>query len=108
MKPAFKVFITLLTIALFAISTNAKADDFETIKERVVNQLMGSGVNDKSIAEIIAIVNEDGSYKGINYDDLTRVAGFPHGRHTRNLVSLARAYKTESSGYYRDDSVKIL
>jgi chondroitin AC lyase len=106
MKPAFKVFIALLTIALFAITTNAKADDFVLIKERVVDQLMGSGVNDESTAGIIDIVNEDGSYQGINYNDLSREAGFPHGGHTRNLVSLARAYKSESSRYYQDENIK--
>jgi chondroitin AC lyase len=106
MKPILKVFILLLTIALFAISTNAKADDFEIIKERVVDQLMGSGVNDENIAGVIDIVNEDGSYQGINYDDLSREAGFPHRRHTKNLVSLARAYNSESSRYYRDENIK--
>jgi hypothetical protein len=40
---------------------------------------MRSGVNDESIAGIIDIVNEDGSFQGINYDDLSREAGFPHG-----------------------------
>jgi chondroitin AC lyase len=106
MKPILKTFLTLLATMLFAISTNVKADDFETIKARVVDQLLSPGVNNESIAEIIDIANEDGSFQGINYDDLSREAGFPHGRHTWNLFSLARAYKTESSGYYRDDKVK--
>jgi chondroitin AC lyase len=97
MKPAIRLFIPLLTIALLSISTFVKADDFELIKGRVVDQLMGSGVNDESIAGIIDLMNEDGSFHGINYDDLSREAGFPHGRHTSNLYSLARAYQTESS-----------
>ncbi len=91
MKSLFNI---LLTIALFIISTNSNADDFEIIKGRVINQLMESGVNDESIAGIIDIVNEDGSY-----GDLSREAGFPHGSHTRNLVSLARAYNSELSRY---------
>lgn len=106
MNPTSKTLFTLLATMLFAVSTNAKADDFEIIKGRVVDQLLSSGVNDESIAEILETANDDGSFQGINYDDLSREAGFPHGRHTNNLFSLARAYKTESSGYYRDDNVK--
>ncbi|WP_162339420.1 polysaccharide lyase family 8 super-sandwich domain-containing protein [Cyclobacterium salsum] len=106
MNPAYNLFIALLTITLVEFSTCAKADDFERIKGRVVDQLMGSGVNDGEVAEIIGIVNEDGSYQGIDYEDLSREAGFPHGRHTRNLVSLARAYQHESSRYYQDENIK--
>ncbi len=106
MKQTFKAFLTLIATVLFTISINAKADDFETIKERVVDQLMKSGVNDASIARIINTVDDDGSFRSINYDDLSREAGFPHGRHTRNLFNLARAYKTESSSYYKDDNVR--
>ncbi len=106
MRPFFKTFLTLFVTLLFAISTNAKTDDFEIIKGRVVDQLMGSGVDKESIAGLINIVNEDGTYQDINYDDLSREAGFPHGRHTRNLVTLARAYKSESSRYHRDENIK--
>lgn len=106
MEPALKLFVTLLTIALFEVSTYAQADDFELIKGRVVDQLKRPGVNDESIAAIIDTKKEDGSYQGIKYDDLSREAGFPHGNHTKNLFSLARAYHTESSRYYQDESIR--
>ena len=108
MKQAIRLITPLLTIALIAISVSVQADDFDIIKGRVVAQLTGSGVNDKNIAGIISSAKEDGSFQGIKYDDLSREAGFPHGNHTANLFSLARAYKTESSRYYRDKSVKDL
>lgn len=108
MRPAVKLFISLLTIALFSNSIHAQADDFELIKGRVVDQLKRSGVNNESIAGIIEIMNEDGSFQGIKYDDLSREAGFPHGRHTSNLVSLARAYNTGSSDYYQSENIKNL
>ena len=106
MKPALKLLITILTIALFSIQTGAKSDDFELIKGRVIDQLMGSEVKDESIAGIIDSVNGDGSFRGINYDDLSLEAGFPHGRHTGYLVSLARAYTSESSRYYQNERIK--
>jgi chondroitin AC lyase len=36
-------------------------------------------------------MNEVGSFQGINYDDLSRTAGFPHRFHTENLVYMAKA-----------------
>jgi chondroitin AC lyase len=104
MNPVLKLFIIVFTL-LIAVSNFAKADDFELIKRRVSNQLMGTGIDDESIANIIDIMNEDGSYQGINYDDLSREAGFPHGRHTSNLFQLARAYNSKSSRYYHDENI---
>ncbi len=105
-KSMLKACLILIAPFLFAISTNANADDFEIINERVVDQLIGSGVNDESIADIIDMVNDDGSFQDIDYEDLSREAGFPHGGHTRNLVSLARAYNSESSRFYQDEIIK--
>ena len=106
MKRALKLFVIILACTLLTISTYTQANDFELIKGRVVAQLMGPGANDESIAGLIEIMNKDGSFQGINYDDLSREAGFPHGRHTGNLVSMARAYNTRSSRYYKDKSIK--
>ena len=108
MNHTYKTITTLLAIVLITFSTFIKADDFEIIKVRVVDQLIKSGVDDGSIAGIINLMNNDGSFQGIKYDDLSREAGFPHGRHTGNLFSLARAYKTESSRYFQDESIKNL
>ncbi len=91
---------------LFAISASANSDDFELIKERVVNELLRWRVHDDRIANILETVNKDGGFQGIRYDDLSREAGFPHRRHTSNLFTLARAYKTKSSEYYQDDNIK--
>jgi chondroitin AC lyase len=104
MNQVLKLFIIVFTL-LIAVSNFAKADDFELIKRRVTNQLMGTGIDDESIADIIDIMNEDGSYQGINYEDLSREAGFPHGRHTSNLFQLARAYNSKSSRYYHDENI---
>jgi chondroitin AC lyase len=108
MNHSFKTITTLLTTVLIIFSTFTKADDFEIIKGRVVDQLMRSGVDDGNIADVINLMNNDGSFKGIKYDDLSREAGFPHGRHTSNLVTLARAYNTKSSGYHQDENIKKL
>ena len=105
MIPTIKPTLALLAMMLFAFTVNAYSNDFEMIKDRVVNELLRWGAHDNRIANILETANEDGSFQGIHYDDLSREAGFPHGRHTNNLFRLARAYKTESSEYYRDDKI---
>ena len=88
--------------------TKLISGDFKIIKERVLAELMKSAIDSSRIAAIIQGMNEDGSFQGINYDDLSRTAGFPHRRHTRNLVDMARAYKKKDKNaqYYQDKKLK--
>lgn len=85
-----------------------QSNDFVTIKQRIVGDLMAVKVSDQSVETIMAKINDDGSFQGINYTDLSRTASFPHGGHTRDLVVLAKAYKTPSSKFYKDNKVKAL
>src|SRR5688500_4049103 len=104
MVPSVKTPFIILLLLFF--SPAVKADDFETIKARVVAELMKSNVDDPDVGEILGRMKKDGSFSDINYADLTRTAGFPHRRHTGDLVYLARAYKTKKSGYYRSSKLK--
>ena len=106
MRPNVKLFLIFFAAVFFAIESSASANDFNLIKERVVNELLRSDVNDESIRAILDIINEDGSFQGIVYEDLTREAGFPHRNHTGNLVQLARAYRSESSRFFQDQDLK--
>jgi len=73
-----------------------------------MTELMSSNVGDKAVEAIIANMNDDGSFQGINYEDLSRTASFPHGGHTRDLVYLAKAYKTKTSAFYQNKKAKDL
>jgi chondroitin AC lyase len=106
MKGALKKCSIALVCTLYTILTYAQSNDFELIKGRVINQLMRLEVNDESIASLFELMNEDGSFQGIDYSDLSREAGFPHGRHTASLVSMARAYNAQSSGYYKNEKIR--
>jgi len=106
MKTSIHVFLLLAVVVLFNISFTIKKDDFQIVKERVVAELMKTPVNDGQVADILEVMNEDGSFQGINYDDLSRTAGFPHRRHTSNLVYLSKAYKSKSSAYYKSKDLK--
>jgi chondroitin AC lyase len=98
---------------LFALTTvpffsYAQVDAVKIIKDRIVVDLMATKIDDDNIEKLIAKMNPDGSFKGINYDDLSRTASFPHGGHTRDLVYMAKAYKTKTSRYYKSKPLKTL
>jgi len=99
------IICTFLFVFLVSISFD-KQDDFNIIKERVEAELMKSDTDDSRVGEILSLLNEDGSFQGINYVDLSRTAGFPHRRHTSNLVYLAKAYKNKSSKFFNKKELK--
>jgi chondroitin AC lyase len=98
----------LLLLLCFSLhSTYAQEpDDFTIIKNRVVDELLKTEIDNARVEEIVQAMNEDGSFAGINYEDLSRTAGFPQRRHTANLVYLAQAYQSQSSDYYQDQALK--
>ncbi len=98
------LFAAIATCSILTVY--AKTDDFETVKERVVTGLMKTPVDDRLVAAIMERMESDGSFQDINYDDLSRTAGFPHRKHTRDLVYLAKAYKDKKSKYYRSRKLK--
>ncbi|MBD2701955.1 chondroitin lyase [Spirosoma sp. BT702] len=101
--------LLLIGINTLAQSTNTSSqalNDVKIIKERIVADLMATKISDSQVESILARMNNDGSFQGINYEDLSRTAGFPHGRHTQDLVYLAKAYKSKSSKYYQNKQLK--
>jgi len=101
--PPVPLFLGLLLSTSFVIA----ADDFDIIKKRVVDELMKTPVSDSRVEEILGRMLPDGSFKDINYEDLSRTAGFPHRRHTGDLVDLARAWKSPKSKYYKNKNLKV-
>lgn len=103
MRFVVPLFLGLLLSTSFVIA----ADDFDIIKKRVVDELMKTPVSDSRVEEILGRMLPDGSFKDINYEDLSRTAGFPHRRHTGDLVDLARAWKSPKSKYYKNKNLKV-
>jgi chondroitin AC lyase len=106
MRSIFNSVFVALILVLTPFSSYTQPNDFEIIKERVVAELMKTSVDDKRVEEITGRMNNDGSFSDINYEDLSRTAGFPHRHHTGDLVYLAKAYKNKSSDFYLDKNVK--
>jgi chondroitin AC lyase len=106
MNTLLKALPPILIIALFSLPAHAKKDDFLIVKERVIAELMKTSIDDGRVETTMDKINEHGSFKDVNYVDLSRTAGFPQRYHTYNLVYLAKAYKNKASSYYKNKKLK--
>ncbi len=98
-----KLFIILFSvISFFSISnTTASANpDMELVRERIVHELLGSGVDNDQTVLFMRSLNSEGFWPEINYEDLSRTA-FENAKHTSRLVSLARAWRHPASAYHK-------
>lgn len=86
-------------------SLAAASPDIEKIKSRVVTELMKPPVDDSRVESLIETLKEDGTWPGINYEDVSRT-GFEHRNHYANMIVIARAYKTKSSKFYKKKKAK--
>jgi chondroitin AC lyase len=62
-------------------------------------------VNDEAIENLVSSLQEDGTWPGIDYKDVSR-EGFQHSRHSANMVTLARAFNSKSSKFHKSKKVK--
>jgi chondroitin AC lyase len=106
MQLTIRSFLVIALLGAITITSHAAKDDFQIIKERVVAELMKTSIDDTLVPPILNRMKEDGSFKNIDYADLSRVAGFPHRQHTSDLVYLAKAYQSKGSTYYRNKKLK--
>jgi chondroitin AC lyase len=88
--------------ALLTHATLATDGELEIIKNRILQELMKAPPSLEEVHAIMDRMQEDGSFHDINYEDLSRTAGFPHRRHTGDLVVLAKAYQDKESSYYKN------
>jgi chondroitin AC lyase len=97
----------ILSFLLFGLLHNvfAALPDFEVIKKRVLESLTESPVNDVIVESLVNTIQQNGTWSGIDYDDVSR-EGFQHSRHLANMVHLARAYKVKSSKFHKSKRVK--
>lgn len=98
---------TIFIVLIFAIlqSGLTSASDFDIIKSRVLETIMKTAVDDAKIKQLVEKQNPDGTWSDINYLDVSR-EGFENSRHHANMVVMARAYKTKTSSFYKNEKVK--
>ena len=98
-----KGIIFLTGIIFFTISLKAETmvqSDISIIRERIVNELLKSELDDSQIANLIETIKEDGNWPGINYENVFRT-NYEHSKHINNLVTLSKGYKNPSSSFYK-------
>lgn len=98
----------LITVVGFLISYpvySKGVDDIETLRQRFVADQMAPEVNVARVQELISAIKTDGTWEGINYQDVSRT-GFQHGRHLSNLVEMGRAYKKKGTKLKGDPKLK--
>lgn len=98
-------FTCLFLLLFYQSMALAVKSDFDVIKDRVTRNLLEVPVDDGRVLELINTMQDDGTWPGINYEDVSR-EGFEHRNHLSNMVELARAYKTKSSKYYKSKKAK--
>jgi chondroitin AC lyase len=79
--------------------------DLETIRGRVISDLLEPLVNVAEINKLVQTQLPDGTWPNINYKDVSRT-GFQHSEHLNNMLSLARAYKKSGSALHNNAGVK--
>ncbi|MCX6334137.1 MAG: polysaccharide lyase beta-sandwich domain-containing protein [Bacteroidia bacterium] len=85
----------MLFMALKPVIANP---DLEIIRQKIINGLLAPDVNEQKVKSLMSSIRSDGSWPGINYEDLSRT-GFQNGQHLYNLVELSRAYKKKGSAF---------
>ena len=83
----------------------AQKNDLAVIRQRVIAELFTNAVADNQVETVVAKMKEDGSFPGIDYADLSNIAGFPQQRHLIDLLYLARVYQSKNSKYYHSQQL---
>ena len=95
----------LITLLVFFNQIVFGQSGFEKIRSRVTGELMKPDVEDARVEELINTIHEDGTWPGINYEDVSRT-GFEHRYHLDNMVLLSKAYISSDSKFSGKRKVK--
>jgi chondroitin AC lyase len=95
--------MVFFAVPSFIISGHGQ--DLETVRQRVVAELMKPVADDSLVEDLVETISQAGSWADINYLDVSRTA-FDHQRHLGNMVAMSRAFKDESSSHFLDSKVK--
>lgn len=89
-----------------AVSGQEAADaGLDTVRERLRAELLEKLPDSGTISKLVAALQPDGTWPGINYTDTSRT-GFEHRRHLEYLLSLAKVHAAPHAPFFRDQTVK--
>ena len=93
-------------LILFSFSLGSTANpDIELIRSRVLDELLRPDINPDRVNTLITTLNEDGSWPGIDYEDLRSIS-YQNKIHVTNIRYLSVACKKPGSPFYEDARLK--
>lgn len=94
-------------IFLFSVQcVSAQVDtDIERLRELFTNQSLATKIDEKKIEELLVTLQADGTWPGIDYQDVSREA-FQHSDHLYYMLNLSIAYKKKDSPFKGKKKVK--
>ncbi len=101
----FKRLSFILLFILFCSGVQAKTSEIELLRLKVKAEAMLPSVDEASVRELMATIKADGTWPGINYQDVSNT-GFQHSRHLSNMVELSRAYEKKGTKLKGDSNLK--
>lgn len=94
----------LALLCIFISGSLFAKPDIEIVKQRVVAEILKPPVDDAVVSKLIQSTKEDGSWSGLNYENLSRL-GFENRFHLINMEVLSLAYQKRSSSFYHRTKV---
>lgn len=98
------VFYLFLVLIAFPYSGHCAGSDLETLRKRVVTELLDQKIDKAKVNQLITTIRMDGSCPDINYVDVSRI-GYEHVRHLTNIQDLSLAYRIPTSPFFGDKQV---
>lgn len=94
-------------IFLFSVQcVSARVDtDIERLRKLFTNQSLATKIDEKKIEELLVTLQADGTWPGIDYQDVSREA-FQHSDHLYYMLNLSIAYKKKDSPFKGKKKVK--
>src|SRR5690554_3717288 len=96
LSPSYSHSILTLQNPLPTEYEKANLEDLETIRKRIIEDLLATGIDEAEIQRLTQTIRTDGSWPGIDYEDVSRT-GFEHSEHLTNMLELAKAFKKPGS-----------
>jgi len=103
----FQIALITLIVAPWMVGNadRANADDIDTVRQRVVDDLLKSIPSTSTISGYRSSLNSNGSWSDINYNSTSSVDWTPL-THLERLEAMAESYSKSSSSLYHDAGLK--
>lgn len=100
MKAKLSLTLIFLVFSLAIIAQN----DFDLVKQGIVSEILESPFSDEAVGNLLETIEDDGSWAGINYEDVSNT-GFENRFHLDNMLEMSLAFNKEESEFYQSEKL---